>query len=114
MKEVNRSLVVVKPRQPYVDWANSFMDDDEAQNIASFHRDCNVYLIDEIEEDGDEERNLKKIYRRIFEEELYAWMTDENVWPEKRDYPTFRTWFDVTFHSLVFDLGNNRLQTEES
>ena len=105
MKEVNRSLVVVKPRQPYVDWANSFVEDnDEVHGIAFFHRDCTAYLIDEIEEEGDEEIILKKVYRRIFEEELYAWMTDESVWPEKRDYPTFRAWFDVAFHSLVFDL----------
>ncbi len=109
MKEVNRSLVVVKPRQPYVDWANSFVeDDDEVHGIAFFHRDCTAYLIDEIEEEGDEERILKKVYRRIFEEELYAWMTDESVWPEKRDYPTFRAWFDVAFHSLVFDLCDDR------
>ena len=105
MKEANRSLVVVKPRQPYVGWANSFVeDDDEVHGIAFFHRDCTAYLIDEIEEEGDEERILKKVYRRIFEEALYAWMTDESVWPEKRDYPTFRAWFDVAFHSLVFDL----------
>ena len=113
MKEVNRSLVVIKPKQPYVDWANSFMEEDQGQSIGSFHRDCNAYLIDEIEEDGDEERILKKVYRRIFEEELYAWMTDENVWPEKRDYPTFRAWFDVAFHNLVFDLGNNWLKAED-
>jgi len=111
MKEVNRSLVVIKPKQPYVEWANSFMDDDEAQ--ITFHRDCNAYLIDEIDEDGDEERIVKKVYRRIFEEELHAWMTDENVWPKKRDYPTFRAWFDVEFHSLVFDLGYNQLEAED-
>ena len=113
MKEVNRSLVVVKPKQPYVDWANSFMDDDKVQSIESFHCDCNAYLIDEIEEDGDEERILKKIYRRIFVEELHAWMRDEDTWPKKRDYPTFRNWFDVEFHSLVFDLGLNQLEAED-
>ena len=90
------------------------MDDDEAQSIESFHRDCSAYLIDEIEEDGDEERILKKIYRRIFEEELHAWMRDENVWPERRDYPTFREWFDVEFQSLVFDLCDNQLEAEDS
>ena len=69
MKEVNHSLIVIKPKLPYVDWANSFMDDDKVQSIESFHHDCTAYLIDEVEEDGDEERILKKIYRRIFEEE---------------------------------------------
>ena len=113
MKEVNRSLVIIKPKQPYMDWANSFIDDSEVLSMEFFHRDSNAYLIDEIEEDGDEERILKKVYRRIFEEEFYAWMTDKNTWPEKLDYPTFRAWFDVTFHSLVFDLGNNRLKAED-
>ena len=63
-----------------------------------------VPLLQSVFVNRDDERILKKVYRRIFEEELYAWMTDESVWPEKRDYPTFRAWFDVAFHSLVFDL----------
>lgn len=30
-------------------------------------------------------------------------MTDDDTWPEKITYKMFLEWFDVEFHSMVFD-----------
>jgi hypothetical protein len=38
---------------------------------------------------------------------------DKNGWPAKRDFGTFRKWFEVTGESMVVDLGHSELQAEE-
>lgn len=35
------------------------------------------------------EKHLKKYFKLIFEEELEGIWTDENDWPQKRDFKTF-------------------------
>lgn len=38
--------------------------------------------------------------------QLRAWYTDEDLWPTLRDAEVFLEWFDLEFHSLVFDLDD--------
>ena len=44
--------------------------------------------------------------------ELDGWYADESLWPKKRDYRTFRAWFDVEWHSMVFDASDGALLRE--
>lgn len=112
MKIVNRSALLVRPKDPYVHWANSF---DDAETILSLdeHREgCTVYLVQEVMDERGLGRILKRHYENIFEYELAAWMADESTWPSRRDYKTFVEWFDVECHSVVCDISNEELLTE--
>jgi hypothetical protein len=51
--------------------------------------------------------------REIFEEHLDGWYRVPAVWPKKRDLPTFRRWFEFSFHSLIVDLCDDVLEHEE-
>ena len=113
MGTVNRSIVIVKPKKAYVDWANSFTEGGSVYDIEFFRRDCNVYLVNEVEEIGDDFQEVQVNYAAIFERELESWNSDKELWPVKRDYEIFETWFEVEIHSVVYDLGRKEIEIEE-
>ena len=36
MFQINRSVAIIKPKQPFVDWANSVVDEDVQYSISDF------------------------------------------------------------------------------
>jgi len=117
MDSVNRSVIMVKPKLPYIEWANS-LDDDGPKldgpklNIEKPLDEYTIYLVDDVGYRSDVEKVLKKHYTKIFEYELFSWHTDEEDWPQQRDLRVFRKWFSVESHSEVIDLCNYALETE--
>lgn len=106
MTEVNRCLMVVKPNQPFLDWARSLEDAEPGLELNDVREDSTAYLVPEFETDDDRMEILVWCAAFVFEEELRSWFTEENAWPPLRDAETFLAWFDVEFHSLVFDLDD--------
>ena len=113
MSEINRSLVIVKPKQPFLDWARSLDEDPQDLTLESISKDSTAYLIPEIWHDQDEQEFLQTCYDILFEEQLEEWSMDETAWPQQRDLKMFLEWFAVEFHSLVFDLCDETIQIVE-
>ena len=113
MSEINRSLIILRPKQPFLDWARSLDDESEDLTLESLNDDSTVYLIPEIWEDFDQEEFLKTCYDILFEEQLEGWCMDEAAWPQQRDLKLFLGWFEVEFHSLVFDLCDEPIRLVE-
>ncbi len=109
MKEVNRGVIIVKPKPPFVDWVNSADDDGVVITLEEVCQDCTAYLTPEIEDDNELREFLEQDYPLLFEQELVDWNQDEGTWPIKRDFDTFLEWFDVEFHSVVLDLSEGEL-----
>lgn len=107
---VNRIAVIVRPKQPYADWANSFDDDGVPYELGEQRPNC--YLIDEIDDLADQTRVLRKYWKQIFEEELEGWMRFPEDWPEKRTYREFKQWFQVEIIEMVWDIGKKGLFTD--
>jgi hypothetical protein len=97
---VNRSAVLVRPRQPYLDWAKAQGDGDSYPTCG----ERNVYLLPPFETEDDADDIIRHFYDIIFEAELADWITDPSTWPEDRSYDTFLAWFEVEHNSLVEDL----------
>ena len=112
MECVNRTAVVIKPKQPFVDWANSVVDEDEQHSISDFSTDCSVILLPVVDSDEDAEALIKDMFQDLFELELSSWMTDDDTWPENITYKMFLEWFDVEFHSMVFDSSQNDIEKD--
>jgi hypothetical protein len=51
---------------------------------------------------------------KIFEEQLESWYRVPAAWPKERDLRTLLRWFECSFHSMVFDLGTDRMRNERS
>lgn len=113
MRDINRSLIILKPKQPFLDWLKTQDDKLEDLTLERLAEDSTAYLIPELWDDKAQDEILKVLYADLFEEELEAWWQDETVWPKKRSFKTFEEWFEVDFHSLVFDLCLEPLYDEE-
>ena len=112
MLTLNRTAIALHPKQPFVDWINGAEPDDEPIALAEVSIDLRIYLIDEDPND-DSERALRGAWREIMEEELFGWCTDEAFWPAPLTYAMFREWFDVEIHSVVKEIGEGPLISED-
>ena len=110
MNEVNRGVIVLKPKELFLDWINSTDHEGAVLALDEVSRDCTAFLTPEFEDDDELRAFLERIYTRLFELELVEWVQDEAQWPENRDFPTFLEWFDVESHSMVFDLAEGELE----
>ena len=104
---LNRSSLIVRPKQPYIDWVNSY--DGSRFSPSEEDHDQTVYLIPEYFKDLDTHQILKQVYETIFEMELEGWCLDEEKWPVPRTLAIFKDWFTVEFHSMVIDLCGDPL-----
>ncbi len=104
---LNRSSVIVRPKQPFLDWVNSY--DGTRISPLEVDRDQTVYLIPEYLTDLDAHQVLKRVYETIFELELEGWCLDDEKWPSIRTLGVFMEWFTVEFHSMVIDLCGDPL-----
>ena len=112
MRRVKRTAISLKPKQPYIDWANS-LDGDGVKIGAEFSPEENIYLIaDSVDQPDDLEMFLEPYYQTIFEEELEAWHRLEADWARRRDLTRFLAWFEVEVHSLVLDLVCGWIRSE--
>jgi len=114
MKEIDRGLLTVRAKEPFIDWLHSLPDPDPVKyTLDEVNCDQSAYLLPEYEDDNKKESLLKKYFKQIFEEQLNGWWLDPAAWPSKRDLKTFKKWFDIEFHSVVFDLVDKPIRTVE-
>jgi hypothetical protein len=112
VKTVNRAAFIVRPKGPYLRWAASL--EDEAPAAAETLRDrVSVYLVPEDPTGQEETAPLADYFETIFTYELEAWSLDEDLWPRERDLATFHRWFAVVGESVIVDLGDEPLRSEE-
>jgi hypothetical protein len=109
----NRAVIIVRPKAPYIDWVRSADDESKPITAEEIAAEPNVYLVGDYETDGEKDDLIAKNYKEIFEAELNGWLIDKSTWPKKRDLKTFREWFHVNFHSIVFDLRDEDYMIEE-
>ncbi|MBS4095353.1 MAG: hypothetical protein KGZ83_00775 [Sulfuricella sp.] len=103
MEYVNRSIALIKPRQPFFDWLKDTPDWDLDLTLDILRLDCTSLLIPEFEEPEEAVSYIDEMYERLFEMELASWVQESEHWPQKRTLQMFWEWFDVELHSLVID-----------
>jgi hypothetical protein len=107
---INRGSVIVRPKQPYLDWAAQL---DDSGIVPDPQDERTIYLIPEYDSDVEAMEILANCFDIIFEEELGGWHTDESAWPRKRTFALFREWFSFEFHSVVEDLCDYEIDDDD-
>jgi len=110
---INRSLAIIKPKQPFVDWANQLPDAKWETSFKDLQDDCTAFLIPEYDSDFDARMFIEKHCSEIFEDELFSWCTNEDWWPKIRTNKVFWEWFDVDLHSEIIDLVKKSIIRDE-
>ena len=103
MHDVDRAILVVKPKRPYVQWASADGDDVTA-NLDDLRGDSVAYAVPCFEDEAEMRDVLRHCWSSIFEHELRSWDEDRAKWPQQRTFEMFLEWFDIEPHSLVLDI----------
>jgi hypothetical protein len=109
---LNRSAIVVKPRQPFLDWLHTADPTSRRLTLGDLVREPTIYLIPECDTEEDVHQVLCELCEEIFVEQLAGWFRDEGSWPQDRSFEVFCLWFDFQHHSMLVDLSDEPLIDE--
>ncbi len=113
MKLINRSALVVTPKQPYADWVNGLDPQisgmERPLSLQEHQQEGRVYLIPETAVESEPAPELSALWRSIFDNELSAWDEFGDARPTALSLEMFHSWFSVAPQVLVFDLAEQPL-----
>ena len=109
MYTIDRSVAIIRPKQPFLDWANQLPDAEDGVSLDDLKKDCTVILIAECNSDQEAKECISEMCLDFFEGELFSWCTHEPWWPQNRTKEMFWEWFEVEFHSMVIDTYEDRV-----
>lgn len=110
MKTINRTALTIRPKQPYIDWANSF---EEGEKYGPDNQHATTILVSDEYDEFNYETYLKKIYKILFEEELESWMPNPDDWPKIKSYKMFKDWFEIICSDMIWDYGAGDIEHEK-
>lgn len=111
---LNRAAVIVRLKQPFVDWINA-VDPDPGNRVTldDVNEENNVYLI-EVEDQEELDSWLELNHDILFEVELNGWYTDPALWPQDRSLAVFKDWCSLELHTVVYDTAGSPLEDDET
>ena len=80
MVTLNRSAIVVKPEQPFLDWLHAADPTSLELTLLNLVREPTIYLIPECDTNEDVAEVLRELCDETFEEQLAGWYTDTSNW----------------------------------
>ena len=103
MHELDRGLIILRPKQPFVDWVNSWTTEDGTVTFEEACTETDGILIPEFESEAEGMAYVRLHATELFEHTLHEWCDEPSLWPIQRDYKVFCEWIEVRLHSMVFD-----------
>lgn len=110
---INRTVVLLGPKQPFLDWLNNVDPDDQALTVDDLRDDNEVFLIPQFNENSDSEKWVETRWSFLFEHMLMGWVDEEILWPQNRTLDMFREWFEIEIHTMAWDLSDEPLIVED-
>ena len=109
---LNRDLLIVRYKQPFVDWINEADPNPKHRvNLEDANDDSPAYLIHDYAcEEFDSW--LEVNYIVLFENLLNEWYTDPALWPQDRSLELLKAWCDLEVHSMVLDCVDEPLEDD--
>jgi hypothetical protein len=113
MEIINRSAILVKPAQPFLDWLHQVDPTSAHLKLDDLRLEPTIYLLPECEGKEEAIECLREVCTEIFEEQLDGWYRVPSAWPAERDLNAFLLWFEWSLHSMIIDLGDDPIEHEE-
>jgi hypothetical protein len=105
-KILKRMLILVKPKQAYVQWVRQRSDNPSYTLAESRQEDSIAFLIPTENWDRAEaDAFIAHFWVYFFRQMLSAWEHNEATWPQDPTLIMFHHWFDVEVCDMVHDLG---------
>lgn len=112
---IDRSAFVLIPKQPMFDWIMEVDPVPASLTLEDIRKDPDIFMVqqEKVETHVDADAWISKHWKPLFEHVLNDWYTDEKLWPKNRTVKMFREWFDVQFHSMIWDLEGAQITHED-
>jgi len=108
---LNRGLVILRPRQPFVDWVRESDPGDPVPEEV-IRESVSAFLIPDFDMTADSHAWIRENFELLFEIQVDEWYTDAAMWPSERDWETFQEWFDVELIEVAWDLIDAPLSSD--
>jgi hypothetical protein len=111
MDLVNRSIAIIRPKQPYLDWIRT-LPGPYFETLDDLRSQGRAMLLPEASSSEAAVISLKDHAEKLFEMELEAWSPTRLNWPEYRGFETYVEWFEVEIELLVIDSVDGQIQKQ--
>jgi hypothetical protein len=108
---LNRDLLVVRPREPFLEWVRSVFEDEPLDAGVTVGW-TGSFLIPEFDADEDYLAWLSQNCDLIFEMMVSAWARPPELWPEDRSWEAFQSWFEFERIETTWDLVDEPLSSD--
>lgn len=109
-RTINCAGLIVCPKQPYVDWANSADDDGARADLERLRAEPSIYLVETIDFLEDFDVLVDDTWEWIFKEQFNGWVTDSKSWPAKLTREMFLEWFDCELSTMIWDMLKTKIK----
>jgi hypothetical protein len=113
MDMINRSAMVVRPGQPFLDWLHRVDSTSAHLTLDDLQLEPTIYLLPECDSKDEALEYLREVSEEIFEEQLNGWYRVTSAWLTERGLAEFRRWFEWSFHSMIIDLCEEPMNTKK-
>ena len=103
MDFINRWILIIKPKEPFLNWLKSIPGHDPELTLTELREDPTTILIPELEDDDEVDEFINKNYKIIFESELLSSDKNKAYWPKNLTIEVLREWFEISSSSIVLD-----------
>ena len=107
---VDRSAVVLKPTQVFLDWLKSTDDNMPDLTVAQLRTNCSVFLVPVFDQPEQAVAYFDERYKQIFVAELASWVSDTSMYPKDLSLENFWKFFELDVHDMVLDLVDAELE----
>jgi hypothetical protein len=104
MELIDRNIIILKPRAPFLKWQQSLPDAIEGLTLEDLEGDPTAILVPELDSFDELNAFIKAHCRELFEFVLSDWHPNRQEWPPKRDHKTFSEWFSIQWSSCVAEM----------
>jgi hypothetical protein len=113
MYEVNRSVAILRPQAPFLDWLKALPGSIDAElTLESLTSNSNALLIPPSDDMDALREYVLAQYHSLFQAELADWCDDRSLWPEPLSAELFAQWFAIQIHPVLTDIVDDSLERE--
>lgn len=109
---LNRELVVIRPKDPFVEWVHRVDRTGKPPEAEWIRSTSTSFLIPQFEFPDESWEWVEENCSMIFELELGDWFVDEETWPSDRSWDVFREWFEIEHIDTIWDLIDEPLSSD--
>lgn len=113
MYNIDRSAVIITPKEPFLQWLNSVEQDGNQWSLNEIRSDPTVYLIPSQETEIRAAHYINDIYSDLFKRVLEEWIMEKELWPKELSLDLFYDWFDIYFYSSIIDTDAAPIEKDE-